>query len=256
MKKSALLRGLGFLVLVAAAGTGLIALSLPRYRVPLIDWAQVHRTQYLDGVEALGLWAPVVFAAVYAVACLVIPGTLITLVVGFTFGVVLGTVIVSAGSVTGASLAFWLGRTLARGWVEGKVAGSPRFRAIDQAVAAQGFKIVLLTRLSPAFPFTLLNYAFGLTKVRFRDYFFASWVGMLPGTVLYVYLGSALKSFADLAAGKVEGGPASKVLFYAGLAATALVTVYVTHLARRALRRAVPDAEPVPAPPAEGVPHA
>jgi uncharacterized membrane protein YdjX (TVP38/TMEM64 family) len=117
-------------------------------------------------------------------------------------------------------------------------------------VAAGGFKIVLLTRLSPLFPFTLLNYAFGLTKVRFRDYVLASGIGMLPGTVMYVYLGSTVKELGDIAAGSVEGGPAQLVLFFVGLAATVVVTVYVTRLARRALRQAVPDAE------MEGVPHA
>ena len=150
----------------------------------------------------------------------------------------------------GASLAFWLGRTLARGLVEKRLAGNSRFNALDQAVAAGGFKIVLLTRLSPLFPFTLLNYAFGLTKVRFRDYVLASWIGMLPGTVMYVYLGSTVKELADVAAGKVEGGPARLVLFFVGLAATVVVTVYVTRLARRALRQAVPEAE------TEGVVHA
>ena len=107
-----------------------------------------------------------------------------------------------------------------------------------------GFKIVMLTRLSPLFPFTLLNYAFGLTKVRFRDYLLASWLGMLPGTVMYVYLGSSVKELADVATGNVESGPPARlVLFFVGLAATVAVTVYVTRLARRALRQAVPDAQ-------------
>ena len=117
-------------------------------------------------------------------------------------------------------------------------------------MAAGGFKIVLLTRLSPLFPFTLLNYAFGLTKVRFRDYVLASWIGMLPGTLMYVYLGSTVKELADVATGNVAGGPERLVLFFVGLAATVVVTVYVTRLARRALRQAVPDAE------IEGAPHA
>ena len=105
------------------------------------------------------------------------------------------------------------GRTLARGFIEAKISHNPRFRAIDQAVKHEGFKIVLLTRLSPVFPFNLLNYAFGLTPVSLRDYFLASWIGMLPGTVMYVYLGSAAKNLADLAAGKVEGGTGQQALF-------------------------------------------
>src|SRR5262249_14167349 len=161
--------------------------------------------------EALGQfrgWAggPVVFAAVYALSCLVLPGSLITLAAGSLFGVLVGTVVVSLASVTGACLAFWLGRTLARDLAEKRLAGNPRFHALDQAVAVGGFKIVLLTRLSPLFPFTLLNYAFGLTMVRFRDYVLASWIGMLPGTVMYVYLGSTVKELADVAVGNVQGG--------------------------------------------------
>src|ERR687883_71015 len=170
MKKADALRALALLALVAAAVAGLVVL-----------------------------------AAAYALACLVVPGSLMTLAAGSLFGVVVGTAVVSLASVTGASLAFWLGRTLARDLVEKRLAGNPRFRALDQAVAAGGFKIVLLTRLSPLFPFTLLNYAFGLTRVRFRDYVLASWVGMLPGTVMYVYLGSTVKELADVAAGNVEG---------------------------------------------------
>src|SRR5262249_32417622 len=166
----------------------------------------------------------------YAVTGLVIPGSLLTLAAGFAFGVVLGTVVVSAGSVTTAALAFGLGRTLARGWVEAKVAASPRFRAIDQAVAAHGFKIVLLTRLSPAFPFTLLNYAFGLTNVRFRDYLVASWLGMLPGTVLYVYLGSTVRELADLGGEVGQRSPAQQVFFWAGLAAAAVAAGLVTRI--------------------------
>jgi uncharacterized membrane protein YdjX (TVP38/TMEM64 family) len=105
------------------------------------------------------------------------------------------------------------------------------------------------------FPFLLLNYAFGLTKVRFRDYLLASWVGMLPGTVLYVYLGSAVHDLAAFAAGGRERTPAEKVFFWAGLAVTAAVTVLVTRVARQAMRRAVPavDADKGAAP--QGVPH-
>src|SRR5262249_61840093 len=123
-----------------------------------------------------------------------VPGSLITLGAGAAFGLIRGTLAVSAGSTLGAAAAFLLGRTLARGWVEHKVANKPRFRALDQAIGAEGFKIVLLLRLSPVFPFNVLNYALGLTRVSFRSYLVASWIGMLPGTVMYVYLGAALGS--------------------------------------------------------------
>lgn len=231
MKRSTALRALGLLALVAAGVVGLV-------------FFKPYVSDFVVRVRDLGWWGPLVFGAVYAVTALAIPGSVLTLAAGFAFGVVLGTVVVSAASVTTAAIAFWVGRTLARGWVEAKVAASPKFRAIDQAVAENGFKIVLLTRLSPVFPFTLLNYAFGLTKVRFRDYLLASWVGMLPGTVLYVYLGSTARELTDLAAGNVERPLAQKVFFWLGLAVTVVVTVLVTRVARAALRRAVPAAEP------------
>ena len=104
-------------------------------------------------------------------------------------------------------------------------------------------RTALLIRLSPLFPFTLLNYAFSLTKVRFRDYLLASWIGMFPGTVMYVYLGSLVRRVADLASGKIEGGPAQQVLFIVGLVATVVVTVYVTRIARRALNQAIASKE-------------
>jgi uncharacterized membrane protein YdjX (TVP38/TMEM64 family) len=242
MKKADTLRALVLLSLIAAAVAGLIVLSV---NAPLREALGESFGRFRGWA-----WGPVVFAAVYALSCLVLPGSIITLAAGSLFGVIVGTAVVSLASVTGACLAFWLGRTLARGLVEKRLAGNPRFRALDQAVAAGGFKIVLLTRLSPLFPFTLLNYAFGLTKVRFRDYILASWIGMLPGTVMYVYLGSTVKELADVAAGNVEGGSVRRVLFFVGLAATVVVTVYVTRLARRALRQAVPEAE------TKGVVHA
>ncbi|HSW50743.1 MAG TPA: VTT domain-containing protein, partial [Bryobacteraceae bacterium] len=108
---------------------------------------------------------------------------------------------------------------------------------VDNAVAAEGWKIVGLTRLSPVFPFNLLNYAFGLTRVSLRDYVVASWIGMIPGTVMYVYLGSLAGSLAEL--GLKEGGRARTqaewALYAVGLVATVAVTVVITRIARRAL---------------------
>jgi len=230
MKKSTLLRLVAFVAAGAAVVLGLIFLPLKDYLRHFVEW-----------VQGLGLWGPIVLGAAYVPACLLfIPGTILTLGAGFAFGPVVGTVAVSLGSIAGASAAFWVGRTLARGWIEKKVSGNPRFRAIDQAVGEQGFKIVLLTRLSPAFPFTLLNYAYGLTRVSFRDYFLASWIGMLPGTILYVYLGTTLMSLTEAAAGKTEKSTIQQVLFYAGLAVTVLVTVYITWVAKKALNKALP----------------
>ena len=112
-----------------------------------------------------------------------------------------------------------------------------RFKTIDDAVATEGWKIVGLTRLSPVFPFNLLNYAYGLTKVSLRDYFFASWIGMLPGTVMYVYIGSLIGDLARLGAGGRTRTGAEWALYVVGLVATVAVTVYVTRIARSALNK-------------------
>jgi uncharacterized membrane protein YdjX (TVP38/TMEM64 family) len=218
--------------LVVASGASLVFLPVTAYVFAL-----------LTQIQELGPWAPVVLSAAYIPASvLIIPGSLLTLGAGFAFGLVCGTVAVSIGSTLGASAAFLVGRTLARPWIEAKVGRKPEFRAIDRAIGEQGFKIILLLRLSPAFPFNLLNYALSLTKVTFRDYVLASWIGMLPGTVVYVYLGSAGKDLAELFTGRSERGTAEKVLFFVGLVATIAVTVYVTRLAKRALEQ-------------QGVPH-
>jgi uncharacterized membrane protein YdjX (TVP38/TMEM64 family) len=174
---------------------------------------------------------------------LFLPGSILTLGSGFAFGLVGGTIAASLGSLLGVSASFLLGRTLARSMVERMALSRPGFRAIDEAVGKQGFKIVLLTRLSPVFPFNLLNYGFGVTRVSFRDFFLASWIGMFPGTVMYVYFGTAVKSLTDLAAGRIEGGGARYLLLGVGLAATVLVTVVLTRTAKRALRGAIGDRE-------------
>jgi uncharacterized membrane protein YdjX (TVP38/TMEM64 family) len=181
-------------------------------------------------------------AGAYVVACVImLPGSILTLGAGFVLGALRGTVTVSVGSTLGACAAFLVGRTLARRWIEGRVARNPKFAAIDAAVGRAGFRIVLLTRLSPVFPFNMLNYGFGLTNVRFRHYALGSWIGMLPGTVMWVYLGSALGSLADVAAGNVEGGIAQKAFFWGGLMAAVIAAVIVARIARRALKEAVAE---------------
>ena len=130
---------------------------------------------------------------------------------------------------------FLVGRYLARDWISKKVEGNNKFKAIDEAVGREGWKIVLLTRLSPIFPFNLLNYSFGVTKVSLRDYFFASWVGMFPGTVMFVYIGSLAGSLATLGAVGRTRTPQEWALYALGLAATLIVTIFVTRVAKKAL---------------------
>jgi uncharacterized membrane protein YdjX (TVP38/TMEM64 family) len=200
--------------------------------------AGAYLAEFAGWVERLGPWGPIVFIAGYVAACVAfVPGALLTLAAGVLFGLTRGVLYVFVGAALGSSAAFLVSRYLARAGIERRLHGNPRFAAIDQAIAGEGLKIVFLLRLSPVFPFNLLNYGLGLTKVRFRDYLLAS-AGMIPGTVLYVYYGTALGSLARLAAGdKPEGGAAGTAILVVGLLATLAVTIFVTRIARRALAR-------------------
>lgn len=187
----------------------------------------------LAWVEQLGPWGPVLFVLIYIVAAvLFVPGSALTLGAGAVFGVGLGSALVSIGATLGATAAFLVGRYFARDWVAKKIEGNASFAAIDRAVAAEGWKIVGLTRLSPAFPFSLLNYAFGLTRVSLRDYMVASWIGMMPGTVMYVYIGSLAR-----VAGDRTRTPGEWALLGLGLVATIAVTIFITGIARTALAK-------------------
>ena len=193
-------------------------------------------------IEEMGVWGPVVFVCAYASATVAFaPGSVLTLAAGAVFGIARGTVIVFVGATTGAALAFLAARHLARSAIENKVAAYPRFAAIDRAIGEQGRKIVFLLRLSPVFPFNLLNYALGLTKVRFADYLVAS-LGMIPGTLLYVYYGQVIGDVAALASGaEVARGAGYYAVLGVGLAAAIVVTTLVTRIARRALKEITAD---------------
>ena len=191
-------------------------------------------------VEGLGIWGPVVFIAGYITATVAfIPGSILTLAAGAIFGLVQGTAIVFVGATLGASAAFLVARYGARSAIERRLQGQSKFEVIDHAVGREGLKIVFLLRLSPVFPFNLLNYALGLTRVRFRDYFIAS-VGMLPASFLYVYYGKALGSVVAVAGGaQAERGVEQWIGLGIGLVATLLVTTVITRIARNALQQEV-----------------
>ena len=195
--------------------------------------------QFAQWVDSLGFWGPVVFVLGYAAAAVAfVPGSILTLAAGAIFGIGKGVVLVFIAAVLGSSAAFLVSRYVARAAIERRLAGNPKFAAIDRAVGAQGRKIVFLLRLSPVFPFNLLNYGLGLTKVRFADYVLAS-LGMIPGTILFVYYGKLAGDVAALAGGAaVEKGAGYYTVLLVGLVATVVVTTIVTRTARRALQEA------------------
>jgi uncharacterized membrane protein YdjX (TVP38/TMEM64 family) len=214
----------------------LLGLFFVRQQIPLADWIQ----SFNQWVSTLGLAGIGVFAAVYALAAvLFLPGSVLTVGAGFVFGVFWGTVAVSIGSTGGAAAAFLIARYVARERIQHKAEGNSRFHAVDRAVAREGWKIVGLLRLSPAIPYNLSNYLYGLTGVRFWPYLIASWLGMIPGTVMYVYLGAVGKAGVQAAAGQGRARtPEETALLVVGLLATVGVTVFVTRIARNALKDA------------------
>ena len=216
-----------FAVLLVAAGVGLSFF-------PVRLWFN-----QLEGyVQSLGAASPVVVVLAYVVCTvLLIPASIITLGAGTLFGLKTGFIVVVIGANLGALCSFLLARTFMRERVAHWAESNPKFRSLDQAIGRHGFKMVLLARLSPIFPFILLNYFLGLTAVRTSAYAVANLFGMLPAMLLFVYIGAAAR---DAIAGQtdVSVGFYQQIFKYAGLLATIAVVVFITRIARRALREA------------------
>lgn len=196
----------------------------------------------LAWVDSLGVIAPIAFIVLYVIVTVAfVPASIVTLGAGVVFGVVKGSLYVFIGAMLGATAAFLVGRYIARDWVSRKVASNDKFKAIDEAIAREGRKIIFLIRLSPAFPFNLLNYALGLTKVSLKDYVLGT-TGIIPGTIMYVYLGSLAGNLATLGAGETPSNPTiTWAIRIIAFVATVAVTVYVTRIARKALKESVPS---------------
>ena len=194
----------------------------------------------LPWIESLGIAGAIAFIVVYIVATVAfLPGSILTLAGGAIFGLFWGSIYVFLGATIGATLAFLVGRYIARDWISKKIAGNQKFAAIDNAVGDEGLKIVFLARLSPIFPFNLLNYGLGVTGVALKDYVLAS-VGMIPGTIMYVYFGSLGNINTICNGGGADANPVAQwAIRIVGLIATVAVTLYVTKIARKALNEEI-----------------
>ena len=212
-------------IMVVAMLAAIALLPVTEWLALGIAWIEAHRTL-----------AWIVYLATYIIATvLVVPVSILTLAAGYLFGLPLGVVLASVGTVLGASGALLVGRFFVREWIAKRIADLPRFQALDQATRHEGFLIVFLSRLSPLFPFNLINYGLALTSVRFRDYFVASWLGMLPITILYTYVGSVAKNLTELTSGGLQSGAFNQTLVLVGLAASVVLTVLITRKATRTL---------------------
>jgi uncharacterized membrane protein YdjX (TVP38/TMEM64 family) len=206
----------------------LLASALPflQWMVDLIHWA-----------KGMGAAGGTLYAVFYVLGtALLFPALPLTLGAGFLYGAIIGTLVVSPASVAGATVAFLIARYVARDWVTRRLKKYPQAAAIDRAIEKNGFKAVVLLRLQPLLPFNILNYALGLTSIRLRDYILASWIGMFPATVLYVYLGSIMNDISDLLRGRPNSGIAGRVLLWGGLVAIVALVWWLGHVAQKALR--------------------
>lgn len=192
----------------------------------------------LEWLDAQGAWTPVLFILLMAlVVVLVLPGVFFTVGAGFVFGVVEGTLYVVVGSTIGATMAF----LIARHWFGERatqfVLARAKLRLFADELVPQGWKIILLTRLVPFFPFKLSNYFFGLTRFSLRGFVLSTLVGIIPFSLHSVYLGSIASELALVGSRSAERTPQQLALYGAGFIAIIALLVYLNRLARRALAK-------------------
>ena len=188
-------------------------------------------------IEGLGNWGYFAFFGMYVLSTILfLPGSVLTLAAGFSFGIVAGSLVASLSATVGAFLAFLIARYLVRDTVLKKLSGNVKFAAVDSAIGREGGKIVLLLRLNPISPFNSLNYLLGLTSIRFWSYLLASWIGMIPGTILYIYLGVVGKAGMEAASGGQGRSTLDHIFLGIGLIATLILTIYIAQIARKALQ--------------------
>lgn len=193
---------------------------------------------FLRFVDGLSWYGILLYGVVYiGTVVILFPAVILTLGAGFVFGLWKGTLCVLVAGTVGATLAFLLGRTLLRSWIERKISQYPKFQAVDKAFREKGWLLVLLLRLTPVVPFVLVNYAFGLSDVRLWVYVVFTVIGMSPATVLYVYIGSAAENLSSISSGHERQGPVGQALFYCGLGVAVLLVIIITIIARNAIRK-------------------
>ncbi|MDQ2780742.1 MAG: TVP38/TMEM64 family protein [Pseudomonadota bacterium] len=196
--------------------------------LPIKEWSDAFQAW----IKHLGPWGWVIFAGVYIVGTvLLLPVSVLTIVAGLAFGLAIGFPLVVVSATIGATLAFLVARYLAHDKVDSLMQKRPKFKAIQSAVSEGGWKVVGLLRLSPVLPFNLQNYFYGITDLKLVEYVLATFFGIMPGTLLYVYLGAAGKAASG------DGGGALKWTFFGiGLVATVVVAVFVTKKAKAKLK--------------------
>ena len=222
-----------------------LALAYSLYAAPVAVW-----------ITAVSDWAqqhPIAGPACYVVAVVVatvlfLPGSVSMMIGGFLFALLPGFLFATVGIAVGAQLAFLAGRMGARQWVEHKIAGNQRLKAIEKGLQEEAFLIVVLTRLSLVIPFNVLNYAYGVTAVGARVHFVATAAGMLPAVALYVYLGTLARDVGQILSGEATPSDLGYWIAVAGVVAIVVLTWAMHRAASRALQKHLPSLEPDPEP--------
>jgi uncharacterized membrane protein YdjX (TVP38/TMEM64 family) len=204
---------------------------------------QSHVRGLLEWIDTKGIWAPILFILLDVVIVLFLfPGVLITMGAGFLFGVAKGSIYIIIATTIGAVLAFIFARYLLSERIANYLRSNPRLSFIDQLLATEGWKLILATRLIPFFPFKLSNYLFGLTKFKLKDFFIGTFFGIWPITIFNVYVGSLTADLSTLGAGatktNLEWG-----FYIFGFMMTILAVLYISHRARQALKKYLPNDE-------------
>lgn len=198
--------------------------------------AQEQVLALLTWIEDQGLYGPLIFLLIMAlVVVLLLPGVLLTTGAGFAFGIIEGTIVVVFGATLGATGAFLLARYGLGERAEAWLGRHARLKVISNRFASEGWKIVLLTRLVPFFPFKLSNYLFGVTRISLRGFVGGTLIGEIPLSVHNVYLGSLAADLATLGQRPVERTPWEWTAYGAGLVLAFLSVIYLSIWARRAL---------------------
>jgi uncharacterized membrane protein YdjX (TVP38/TMEM64 family) len=204
----------------------------------LDQWTEWMR-QSMAWIEQTGPLGWVWFIVLYALSCvLFLPGSVLSVGAGAVYGFWGGTALVSAASVAGAFANFLSARFLLRGWMERRFEGSRKFRALNHVAMKDAWRMVILTRISPILPHSLVSCAFGLSRIRSWRYLLASWIGFLPLSAAYAYGGAVLGKAAK---GGLQQGPWTWGLYAVEIAVTVAVTFWITRAAHRALKSVAPE---------------
>ncbi|XP_074268961.1 uncharacterized protein LOC141592255 [Silene latifolia] len=226
------LRRFATVLLLLVALLFLYSLPIEQYLKDFLQWVK----------EDLGPWGPFVLAVAYIpLTVLAVPASVLTLGGGYLFGLPLGFIADSVGATLGATVAFLLGRTIGKSYVMSKLKNYPKFHAVAIAIQRSGFKIVFLLRLVPLLPFNMLNYLLSVTPVSLGAYMLATWLGMMPITFAFVYVGTTLKDLSDVTHGWNDVSSTRLVFIGLGLLVSVALIMCVMRVAKASLDKALAE---------------